>query len=373
MKGLFVKMKISNNLKAYFIIVSTIIGLGIFVLPYAFSVSGYYFFFWLIFWFLAFFILHLIFGEILFQTKENHNLPGLSALYLHPKLKHLVWIFDYFGMLGVFLIYFIALEKFWSLITPLNPLLIKLIFAFLNIYFLLKDLPIFARFETTLSLGILFVFLIISGSLAFNFNLENLKIALLNVKDPLLPYGILLFAFAGTSALPVVYDLIGKDKKSYLKINFFSLLTISLIYLIYTLVVVGFLGINVSEESLQSLAPYFSKIFLISTVLLVTLNITFVDMAFYLKRGLIYDYNLNPKLANIVLIFSILPLAFLKPFGLIKVIDFISSVFLGFNLLIITLIYLRLKQKEYFQLPNFLVVVLALIFILGIIYGIFPK
>ena len=55
-------MKISNELKAYFVIVSTIIGLGIFVLPYSFWQSGYYFFFWLIFWVFAFLILHLIFG-----------------------------------------------------------------------------------------------------------------------------------------------------------------------------------------------------------------------------------------------------------------------------------------------------------------------
>jgi hypothetical protein len=35
------------------------------------------------------------------------------------------------------------------------------------------------------------------------------------------------------------------------------------------------------------------------------------------------------------------------------------------------LIYLKLKKKEYFALPNFLVLILALIFLSGIIYGIF--
>jgi len=364
-------MKLTNELKAYFTIVSTIIGLGIFVLPYSFWQSGYYFFLWLIFWLFAFFILHLIFGEILFQVKEKHNLPGLAGIYLHPSMKHIVWLFDYFGMLGVFLIYFIALVKFWSLILPISPLIIKIIFAFFNIYFIFKDLRIFVQMESILTFGILIIFTFVVLIILPKFDFQNISLALKNNLEPFLPYGILLFAFSGISALPVVFDLIGKNKKSYLKISFLGLLTITLLYLIYTLVVVGFLDGKVSEESLQSLAPYFPKLFLLLAVLFVTLNITFVDMAFYLKRGLIYDYKVSPKIANLLMFISIFPLVFIETSSLIKIIGLVSEIFLGFNLLILCLIYLKLKKKEYFSLPNFLIIILALIFALGIIYGIF--
>jgi amino acid transporter len=366
-------MKINNNFKAYFIIVSTIIGLGIFVLPYVFWQSGFYFFSWLIFLFLVSFVLHLIFGEILFQTPEKYNLPGLAGIYLHPKIKHLVWFFDYFGMLGVFLIYFIALAKFWSLILPISPLLIKVTFALFNIYFILKDIRIFAQMETILTIGILVISLVIVALILPKVDLNNISLALKNDFQPLLPYGTLLFAFAGTSALPVVFDLIGKNKKSFFKINFYALLTVALLYLIYTLAVVGFLGDQVSEESFQSLAPYFPKLFLFFAVLFVTLIITFVDMAFYLKRGLIYDYKLSPKLTNLIIVFSILPLALFEPLSLIELISIVSEIFLGFNLLILALIYLKLKEKQYFDLPKILVIILALIFLLGIFYGILPK
>jgi amino acid permease len=366
-------MKISESLKAYFVLVSTVVGLGIFVLPYTFSKSGYYFLLWLPFWFFVFFILHLLFGEILLQTKEKHNLPGLAGLYLHPLAKHLVWLFDYFGMLGVFLIYFIALAKFWSLILPIDPLMVKIVFALFNLYFIFKDIRIFAQMETILTLGIFFIFFSIILMLLPNFNFENIKLALKEPQEPLLPYGILLFALSGTSAVPIIVDLIGKDKKSFLKVNFFGLLSVVLLYLIYTFVVVGFLNDKVSEESLQSLAPYFPKIFLVLAVLFVTLNITFVDMAFYLKRGLFYDYSLQSQTVNLILAFSILLLAFFEPLSLIPLIGLVSEVFLGFNLLILSLIYLKLPQKEYFRLPNFLVIILITIFLSGIIYGILPK
>lgn len=367
-------MKINNELKAFFVLISTIIGLGVFVLPYTFSQSGYYFLFWLIFWIFSFLILHLVWGEILFQTKEKYNLPGLVSIYLNPKLKHLVWIFDYFGMIGIILIYFLVLADFWTLILPIPRILIKILFFLFNIYFIFKNLQIFAKFETFLSLSIIFIFLTISFSILGNFNFENIKIALNQSKNIFLPYGILLFSFFGTSAVPIVYDLIGKNKKSYFIINLLALLTVGLLYLIYTLTVVGFLGTNVSEESLNNLKSYFPKIFFILAILLVTLNITFVDFAFYLKRGLIYDYKISPTLSNLILAFSIFPLVFFEPSSnLVDLISLVSNIFLGFNLLIILLIYLKLKKYEYFNLPKPLIFLLIFIFLLGIIYGVLPK
>lgn len=367
-------MKISNETRSFFIIVSTIIGLGVFALPYIFVKSGYFFIFWLFFWFLAFFILHLIWGEILLQSKENHNLPGLASVYLTPKLKHLVWFSDFFGLLGVFLVYFIALVKFWHLIFPeVSPFFIKLIFAFFNIYFILKDVSIFAKLETALGLAIGLIFVLISFNLLPSFDFNNIKIALSQGSEPILPYGVILFALAGTSALPLVYDLIGKNKKSYLKINFYSLLFIVILYLIYVFSVVGSVGFGVSEESLESLVPYLPKLFLILAIVLVTLNITFVDMAFYLKRGLIFDYNLSPKVANFLVTLSVFLLIFLRANEIIPIINFVSSIFLGFNLLVTCLIYLNLKEKLYFKISKYLVIILILVFVFGIVYELLPK
>lgn len=367
-------MKISNEIKSFFIIVSTIIGLGVFALPYVFFKSGYFFIFWLFFWFGAFFVLHLIWGEILLQSKENHNLPGLASIYLSPKIKHLVWFSDFFGLLGVFLVYFIALVKFWHLIFPMaDPFFIKLIFALFNVYFLFKNFNIFANLETVLGLAIGFIFILISLNLLPSFNFENVKITFNQGFEPFLPYGVILFALAGTSALPLVYDLIGKNKKSYLKVNFFSLLFIIILYLIYVFSVIGTVGVGVSEESLKSLTSYLPKLFLILAIVLVTLNIMFVDMAFYLKRGLIFDYNFSPKMANFLITISIFILIFLRANEIVPVINFISSIFLGFNLLITCLIYLNLKEKLYFKISKYLVIILILVFSFGIVYELLPK
>jgi hypothetical protein len=367
-------MKLSNELKAYFIIVSTIIGLGIFYLPYTFWQSGYYFLFWIIFLFFIFLILHLMLGEILMQTQEKYNLPGLASIYLHPLMKNFVWFFDYFGMLGVFLIYFNSLVEFWHIILPnLNQLFLKILFALFNIFFIFKDIRIFSKMEAVLTIGIFLIAFSIIFLLLPNFNFSYLNTAIRNNFQPFLPYSVLLFALSGTSALPIVCDLIGKNKKSFFKINFFGILTIVLIYIIYSVVAIGVLGEKVSEESLKSLAPYFPQIFLIFAIIFVTLNITFVDMAFYLKRGLINDYKFSPEFANWILFISIIPLTLIGHNSLIAIIDLTSSIFLGFNLFIIGLIYLKLKKKEYFKIPNFVVLILISVFIFGIIWFILDK
>lgn len=363
-------MIISNSLKSYFIIISTIIGLGIFVLPYTFSQSGYFFLFWLFFWFFSFLILHLLFGEILFRSESKNNLPGLTAKYLHPSFKHLVWFFDYFGMLGVFLVYFIAFAKFWSLVFPgINAFWFKLFFALFNIYFILKEFSLFTRMESVLSLGILFLFLSIALFLLPYFEIKNIFLVLNNFQEPFLPYGVLLFAFSGISSMALVYDLIGKNKSLYFKINFWSLLTITFLYLFYVLVIVGFLGFEVSEASIESLYPYLPKFLTLLIIIMASLNMVFVDFCFYLKRGLIHDYQLSPKAANILITISVFLLIFLNPSRLVALIGFISEFFLAFNLLVISLIYLKLKEKIYFKIPSSLVVILSLIFLSGIIYA----
>lgn len=360
-----------NSLKAFFVLVSTIIGLGVFMLPYVFVHSGYVFFLWMFLVVIAMFLVHLMIGEILLQTSTKHNLPSLAAIYLSPKLKNIVWIVDYLGMLGIFFIYLIVLSKLWSSILPLEPLYIKLIFALLNIIFLAKNFLIFSRFESVLALLIILLFIILSSAMFVNFNVNNLYHSFFNVQNFWLPYGIMIFAFSGNSALPLVYDLIGKDKKKFFYVNFLALLVIAFLYLLYTISVVSFLGMNVSEESLHSLRQYLGNVFFILAVLLVTLNITFVDMAFYLKRGLIYDYSFSPFQADLFLSLCILSLIFIDSSQIVFLANLVSSLFVGFNFLILCLIYLKLQKKLYFHLSNLAIFLLMAIFLSGICYSLY--
>ena len=91
----------------------TIIGAGIFCLPYVASQAGV----WpMIIYFLVIgtVILSaaLLFGQVVAVTKGRHRLPGYANIYLGKKAKHFVFITSTLGLIGTLLTYIIIGGEF---------------------------------------------------------------------------------------------------------------------------------------------------------------------------------------------------------------------------------------------------------------------
>ncbi|MEM5782427.1 MAG: aromatic amino acid transport family protein [Candidatus Aenigmatarchaeota archaeon] len=361
-------MKNSKILESIFLIVGTIIGLGMFILPYAFLKSGFYFLIWFIVLIFSFIILHLTYSELIFQIQKKHNLPGLASDLINKKLKIPVWLFDFWGLEFVFLAYLIALSKFISIILPINILLTKLFIAFVVIFFIYFRTNIFSKIETSLTFFEILLPICLSLSVLPYIKLENFKIGF---NDPILSYGILIFSFSGYSSLQIVYDLIGKNKKDFLKINLLAFLIIGVTYLFFTFSIVGALKDRITEETLLGLAgvinPYLFLLFLISAIL--SILTTFFSLAFYLKRGLIEDFGINKFLSWLLVSLPIILFSFLSSENLAKLASTIGSIFIGINLITILLCYLKLKEVKYFKIPKYLVMSLIFLFTIGWIIG----
>jgi len=356
-----------------FLIASTIIGLGIFILPYALSKSGIYFWIWFLIVPILMFLVHLSYSEIIFQVEEKHNLPGLAEKILGKNYKNIVWIIDFIGNLLVFISYYLALSNFTKILIPIdNDLFIKIFYALLVILIIFFSTNPFAKVEFLLGLLMVLIFLFLGFYFLPKTEFSNFKIEFLN---PWLSYGILVFAFTGYSSLQMVYDLIGKNKNKMLIINLISIFLISLLYLIFTASIYGVFGKNVSPTILENLKNIDNKIIPISVAILAILNIftTFIALAFYLKRGLQFDYKIKHIYSWLIVSFFVLILTFLNLADIAKLVSLIGSIFLGFNLFILLLCYLRLKEYQYFKIPKFLIIILMIILILGIGVGIISE
>ena len=106
----------NNELKAYFIIVSTIVGLGIFSLPYVFWYSGFYFLFWLFFIFqwiwpnllyrILAWVLLVFFGYFKFKFfRSAFNISPYDKWFEFCKMKYLTNLYFLFGGLKKFFKY----------------------------------------------------------------------------------------------------------------------------------------------------------------------------------------------------------------------------------------------------------------------------
>ncbi|MCL5257942.1 MAG: hypothetical protein M1505_01790 [Patescibacteria group bacterium] len=351
---------------AVFLIVSTIVGLGVFILPYAAGQAGLYFWFWLSLLAAAIYLLHLAYAEIIFYVGQKHNLPSLAGRLIRPSLKLPVWLSDYIGVELTALIFLVALAKFIALIIPVDPFLIKLatfVLIGLGLGFSINPL---AKIEGWLTIFLIGLFIFVGIYLLSNFNLANLNF---NFGQPLSSFGIILFSLTGYSSLQLVYDLIGRDARAFKKINLTALLLVFLIYVFYVLTVAGAFGPRISDDSLTSFSFYLPKLFLLGAVLLGVLNIltTFIVLVFYIERGLIADFNFQKISAWFVSVLPIYAFIFFPIEKIAGLAGFVGSFFIGLNLIVIFLIYLKLPEVKYFHLDKRLVWLLIALFGFGVI------
>lgn len=358
----------NNLIYGSLILISTIVGLGIFTLPYIAKESGIFFYFWLIFIPFLIFILHLIYGEIIFQVEEKHNLPTLVAKIINPKFKTPVWFFDFVGLTMVFIVYLIAINQILKEVFIINlnfKLLCSIIISFLIIF----RNNIFAKVDSILSFLLIFFFLFL---FFYSFPKINISNLLPQENNFWLSYGVILFSFAGYQSLQIIYDLIGKNKKSFLKVNLISLIIVFLIYLLYVISTLGLAGENIPPFSIIFLLNYLENLYLdyfILVLFLLSILTTFVSLAYYLKRGLIADFNLNEKLSWLIISLLIVLLSFYNLDNLIKIISLIGSLFIGINLILIMVCYLKLKNLYYFKFSKIIIYLLIVIFGLGWLFN----
>jgi tyrosine-specific transport protein len=105
--------KITVFLKALSVFLGTVIGVGIFGLPFVaqkagfFVVLGYF-----LFMVLVAILTHLFFGEVALDTKKIYRLPGYVGEYLGQRWKKLSFFITATGLFGALLAYLIIGGQF---------------------------------------------------------------------------------------------------------------------------------------------------------------------------------------------------------------------------------------------------------------------
>jgi len=309
----------------------TIIGAGIFGIPYVVARSGIvpsFFCFFLLGG--VSFLIHLFLGEITLRTEQKHRLAGYAKRYLGGWGSSLVAFSVVLGTILSLVAYIILggrfLKIFFSFCLPsfnITDFRLSLIFALFLLPFLFKGIKMIAKTEliSNAIFGLIIVLVFLFSLPNFDFN----NFSLLNSSDIFLPYGVILFALTGWSAVPEMTEILksSEDKKKLKKAIIFSIIAAICIYLIFILAVVGVSGSDTTEETFIGLLPHLnSKIILLGTIAgLITIADSFLILGLNLKNTLIYDYGFSKLLS--LLIAWVLPI-FLFLCGLRHFIDVIG-------------------------------------------------
>ncbi len=370
-----------NFLYATAALIGTIVGAGIFGIPFVVARSG--FLIGAIFLLVltgVMLLIHLIYGEIVCRTKEKHRLVGYAEYYLGKWGKRIAAFVLVFGLYGALLVYIIISGEFLStLFTPIfggSSFIYSLIFFVIGAVVIFKDLILVKRLELIMTLFLILVIFIIFFAGLPHIDISNLKTV--NLKYFFLPYGIIFWALSGLAAIPEIKEALEIDGKKYKKVIILGTLVPAILYFLFMFVVVGVTGKTTSPEAIKGLVGTLgnSIIFLGAFFGFLAAMTSFFVLGLVLKKVFWYDYKIN-RILSWSLACSVPLVCFLL--GLrefIPIIGFLGMILGAVEGTITTLIYLKAKklgnrEPEYsLKIPKVIICALIGIFVLGLVYQI---
>jgi tyrosine-specific transport protein len=364
------------------ILIGTTVGVGVFGIPFSFAKAGF------VSGLLSLAIvgalslaINFIFGEVVLRTKEIHQFTGYAKLYLNNSSRILASFAWFFSIYGALLAYIIVSGNFlfslfipWFYNDPFNYSIWFFIFAVLAV---LAGLKTVARFELFMVL-----FFILVVALVFILGIPKIQpqsfYTLFNREFWFLPYGVLLFAYAGFSAIPtqreILKDKAGIMKKAILVGSFIP----AILYLIFAVSIVGISGETTSPDVISGLADFFDYriIFLISLFGILAITSSFLALAYALVETFRLDYGFKRFHAGVLACFVPLILFLIGVRNFIEVISLVGSVAIGIEGITLVTMYKNAKKSgtrkpEYsLNLSLWLLNLIIILFAIGAIYAV---
>ena len=349
----------------------TIIGVGIFALPYVTLKVG----FWAI---LGYFLvlgtlvilIHLFFGELSLKTPDFKRLPGFAKIYLGNWGQIVAYISIILGIFGALLAYLIVGGEFFTeLLSPIfggNSLIYTLFYFIVGAALIFSGIKAIAKVEFW---GLVLFFIIL---LAIFFRGESF-ITIENLfpspdfSYAFLPYGVILFSLWGATLIPEVEEMLAptpnfgvgvKQKKKALRwIIPIAIFIPIIVYLFFIYLILGITGPQTTESALTGLRDVLGD-GIVSLALcfgLLTTFTSFIALGLTLKKVFWYDLKIGKNIAFAITCFIPLVLFLIGIKQFIPIISFVGATMLGIDGILILLMYRKIKPKQILVYPLFLI------------------
>jgi len=357
------------------VISSTIIGVGLFSLPYIASKVGFVI---MLSYFLVLgiivTIIHLIFGELSLATPDFKRLPGFAKVHLGEWAKKITFFSTVFGISGAILAYLIVGGEFLN--SLLSPIFGGSNSFYTYVYFALGAVLIFFGIKAVAKIGlwalILFFLILFAIFLRGNYliNTSNFTAFPFNLSGLFLPYGPILFSLSGAALIPEAEEMLKGNKQHLKKVIVIATLIPIIIYLFFVYLIWGITGPDITQSALTGLKNYLGDGIVNMALFLgfLTTFTSFIALGLTLKKILWYDFKVKKNLAWFLTCFVPLGLFILGFQSFIRVIGLVGAVAFGIDGTLILLMYRKLLLKRKEVKKSLLVFPLIFVFAFGIIY-----
>lgn len=342
-----------SYIKSIGILLSTILGAGIFALPFSMAKAGL---FWnLVHAMVAFCMLLYIgylYGEVTFFTKGRHRFTGYAELLAGKKAKPFALVTTVISFYGALLIYGVLGGIFLQ-----NILNSQTVGFYTYLFFIFGGLLTYMSLSKVSTINS-YIILPLFGFIAYlaavsvpHFRIENIfsNSDILN-EWWLMPFGVWFFAFSGYSAIPEARDLIygAKLDLKHLKRAILTSLSLSAVFMfVFAFMIYGVSGLGTTQDAFSGVESILGKkVILIGSIMgfLAVFN-CFLVLSQDLKNIFRFDYKMARPLAWLV---AILPPIFFYAMGfhdLAKTLGLIGTLGLGTSGVLIIVMAKGLRKK----------------------------
>lgn len=337
--------RIKQFLLSFGVLAGTIIGAGVFSLPYIFKFSGLGLgVLYLAIGAVAYVIVYRMYADIVRETPGDHRFVGYSRIYLGSRVGWLAILMTIVESVLVLTIYLVLSESFAHLLIRFGAGVEKIIvFWFLASAVILLGLKRIAKIELAITAGILGIFAIV-----FLFGIKN--IGALSVAEIIPVWGNLfwplsavLFSLSGRVAIPAVVKLGGP-------VNKVILWGVAVPALVYGLFAVSVIAISpiVTEDAVTGLRagiPYLVS-WLVGLLGIFALISSYITVGYDVEKSLDYDLKIPYVLRFIIVMFGPIALYFggLKDF--LSLVGLVGGVFIALESIFIVVMWLKMRGRR---------------------------
>jgi len=331
---------------AIWLLAGTIIGAGVFSLPFVFSQVGLGTgIFYLAIFTAVYSILHYMYAEVIkvSSPNENHQFFYLAKKYFRGGIADFLSFVILSELLFVMLVYLILAPTFLRLVFDFSPWIAFIIFWVLGSVFIFIRLSWMGLADF---LGLLAI-LIIIGIVFFiglDKTIETAFFKKLDAAAFFLPFGPLLFSLSGRPAIHKVMEEYNRAKERNYpfplkRIVIWGTVIPALVYLIFSVSILR-LNPNVSPEALNSLNFLSSSILALLGIMgFITLWTSYFMIGVNVRDILSLDLKYPSWVVSAAVLFIPLILYFLGFQEFLFVVSFVGSVFLALEAIFVVLLW----------------------------------
>ena len=327
-----------NTLLGIALLTGTMIGVGMFGLPYVASQAGILLTLgYMIVLGCAVYLIHKMYGEIILRTPGKHRFPGYMSYWLGGKIKWVTLVTSVIGFYGSLLAYIIVGGGFLASLLNLRAPIGTLIFFIAGSCIIFFGKRSVARMELVL-VALLFILIGIFFASSWGYiHTEHLRTDG-SWDSFFLPYGIILFSFWGASIVPEIREIVGKSFLRTLRISF---ILSGVLYALFTILILGVSGSGTTTDALTGLPAILGKgIFTVGLCFgLFAMFTSYISLGLTLRSIFAYDYGIPALLAFFLTVTVPLTLYAAGFDQFIRVISFVGAIALGIEGVLLLIAY----------------------------------